>query len=211
MRVFLYTLIISGLALAGWSGYDWMQSTQTVEPMEAESEETQLPEPPKPENEPEPVKEEKEEEVEPDPEESFDFDEGEEIAALEIPTIDSRFEVFWGTDDEALDQGVGMYDSDEWTETPNVQKHTVLSGHRDTVFTEMGDVEEGDIMRVEFDGWVYEYEVDDSWITDAEDRTVIVEKEDPTLTVTTCYPFDYIGAAPDRYIMQGELVDYYEV
>ncbi|HDR8182695.1 TPA: hypothetical protein QC116_002048 [Bacillus thuringiensis] len=35
------------------------------------------------------------------------------------------------------------------------------------------------------------------WITDAEDRTVIVEKDKPTLT--TCYPFNYIGDAPDRF------------
>ncbi|WP_246516417.1 class D sortase [Salicibibacter cibarius] len=208
MRVFFYMLIAFGLALAGWAGYDWMQSTQTVESIEEEAEASEPAPEPEPEPEPEPVQE--EEESEPDPTKSFEFEKGDEIASLEIPSIDSRFEVFWGTDDATLDQGVGMYVSDEWTETPNVQKHTVLSGHRDTVFTEMGDVEEGDVMQVEFDGWIYEYEIDDIWITDADDRTVIVEKDEPVLTVTTCYPFDYIGAAPDRYIMQGELVDLYE-
>lgn len=42
------------------------------------------------------------------------------------------------------------------------------------------------------------------WITDAEDRTVIVEKDEPTLT--TCYPFNYIGDAPDRYIIEASLI-----
>lgn len=37
------------------------------------------------------------------------------------------------------------------------------------------------------------------WITDAEDRTVIVEKDEPTFTLTTRYPFNYIGDAPDQY------------
>ena len=44
------------------------------------------------------------------------------------------------------------------------------------------------------------------WITDAEDRTVIVEKDKPTLTLTTCYPFNYIGDAPDRYIIEASLI-----
>ncbi|AXF56249.1 class D sortase [Salicibibacter kimchii] len=201
-------IVIAGLALAGFSGYEWMQSSQSVESIDEKTESTEELQPEASEPDPEPA-EEKEAES-PDPSKTYDFAKGEEIAAFEIPSIDSRFEVFWGTDDATLDQGVGMYVSDEWTETPNVQKHTVLSGHRDTVFTELGDVEEDDVMHVEFDGWVYEYKIDDIWITDAEDRTVIVEKEDPVLTVTTCYPFDYIGAAPDRYIMQGELVDVYE-
>ena len=47
------------------------------------------------------------------------------------------------------------------------------------------------------------------WITDAEDRTVIVEKDKPTLTLTTCYPFNYIGDAPDRYIIEASLNYYY--
>ncbi|QDI93126.1 class D sortase [Salicibibacter halophilus] len=206
-------MVIFGVSLAAWSGYDWIQSTQSVESIDEDAElaeemQAEAPEP-EPELEPELV-EENEDAESPDPSQTYDFDKGDEMASLELPSIDSRFEVFWGTDDATLDQGVGMYVSDEWTETPNVQKHTVLSGHRDTVFTELGEVEEGDVMHVEFDGWVYEYEIDDIWITDADDRTVIVEKEESVLTVTTCYPFDYIGAAPDRYIMQGELVDLYE-
>ncbi|SCL86021.1 LPXTG-site transpeptidase family protein [Bacillus wiedmannii] len=44
------------------------------------------------------------------------------------------------------------------------------------------------------------------WITDAEDRTIIVEKDKPTLTLTTCYPFIYIGDAPDRYIIEASLI-----
>lgn len=44
------------------------------------------------------------------------------------------------------------------------------------------------------------------WITHADDRTVIVKKEEPTLTLTTCYPFDYIGDAPDRYIIEAKLI-----
>lgn len=46
--------------------------------------------------------------------------------------------------------------------------------------------------------------VNTHWITDAEDRTVIVKKE--KLTLTTCSPFNYIGDAPDRYIIEASLI-----
>src|SRR5699024_1976967 len=100
----------------------------------------------------------------------------------------------------------GMYVS-EWTTVPNREGgHTVLSGHRDTVFTGLDQLDQGEVLEIHYEGETFEYEINKTWITDAEDRTVIVEKEKPTLTLTTCYPFDYIGLAPDRYIVQATLV-----
>ncbi len=48
-----------------------------------------------------------------------------------------------------------------------------------------------------------------TWITHADDRTVIIKKEEPILTLTTCYPFNYIGDAPDRYIIEAKLTASY--
>lgn len=134
------------------------------------------------------------------------FEKGTEVARLEIPSIDSAYTVYWGADEEALDRGVGMYVS-EWTTTPDQKRHTVLSGHRDTVFTELGNLEKGDRLAVQFEKSLYIYEVEKTWITSADDRTVIVDKEKPTLTLTTCYPFEFIGNAPDRYIIESSLVE----
>ncbi len=64
------------------------------------------------------------------------YEQGEEMARLEIPEIENAYKTFWGADDATLKQGVGMYVS-EWTTTPDQKRHTVLSGHRDTVFTEL--------------------------------------------------------------------------
>lgn len=130
---------------------------------------------------------------------------GDHVATLVIPKINKSYEVFWGTDDETLAKGVGMYVS-KWTVPPDGERHTVLSGHRDTVFRPLGDLEIGDRLFVHYLGVDYEYEINKIWITHAEDRTVIVEKDEPTLTLTTCYPFYYIGSAPDRYIIQAHLV-----
>lgn len=104
-----------------------------------------------------------------------------------------------------MQKGVGLYVSD-LTTIPGEDGHTVLSGHRDTVFTGLGELQEKDQLLVDYEGETFIYEITDIWITHEDDRTVIVEKDVSTLTLTTCYPFDFIGYAPDRYIVQAELV-----
>lgn len=131
--------------------------------------------------------------------------EGEKVAILSIPKIKKKFSVYWGTNNTTLKKGVGMFVSD-MTTVPPQGGHTVLSGHRDTVFTELGELKEKNHLIVEYDNKIYSYEIQKIWITDADDRTVIVKKEAPTLTLTTCYPFDYIGDAPDRYIIEAKLI-----
>ncbi|MGG5739510.1 MULTISPECIES: class D sortase [Bacillus cereus group] len=131
--------------------------------------------------------------------------EGEKVAMLNIPKIKKKFSIYWGANDATLKKGVGMFVSD-LTTTPSGGGHTVLSGHRDTVFTELGELKEKDNLILEYDNTMYTYEIQKMWITHADDRTVIVKKEEPTLTLTTCYPFDYIGDAPDRYIIEAKLI-----
>jgi sortase A len=130
---------------------------------------------------------------------------GEKTATLLIPKIEQKYSVYWGADEATLKKGVGMYVSD-LTTVPGGYGHTVLSGHRDTVFTRLAELEEKDTLMVEYENEVYVYEITNTWITDKDDRSVIVKKDESTLTLTTCYPFDFIGSAPDRYIVQAELV-----
>ncbi|PEV98431.1 class D sortase [Bacillus cereus] len=130
--------------------------------------------------------------------------EGEKVAMLNIPKIKKKFSIYWGANDATLKKGVGMFVSDVTT-TPSGGGHTVLSGHRDTVFTDLGELKEKDTLILEYDNKTYTYEIQKIWITHADDRTVIIKKEEPTLTLTTCYPFDYIGDAPDRYIIEAKL------
>ncbi|MFL0405629.1 class D sortase [Bacillus nitratireducens] len=130
---------------------------------------------------------------------------GDKVAYLIIPKIQKKYSVYWGADDKVLKKGVGMFVSD-LTTTPSGNGHTVLSGHRDTVFIELGQLKENDQLIVEYENKTYTYRINKHWITDSEDRTVIVEKSEPTLTLTTCYPFNYIGDAPDRYIIEASLL-----
>lgn len=206
--------IIAGLALAGWNGYAWIsEASAGRETMEADdlvtvsdNENNQTPEPvPEASAEPSaPVSSpEKTEEAVRD---YSEYEKGDEAAVLLIPEINMKYPVYWGTDDDTLSQGVGYHEGD-FTTPPDGMQHTVLSGHRDTVFSELGDLEDGTKMYIQFEGVQYEYEIEKTWITDAEDRTVIVDKDDPTLTLTTCYPFSFVGPAPDRYIIEAPLVN----
>ncbi len=135
---------------------------------------------------------------------THEYQQGEKIAALIIPKLQQSFTVYWGTDEDTLGKGVGMFAS-PLTTIPG-QGHTVLSGHRDTVFTGLEKLETGDKLIVNYEEQSYTYIIEKIWITDKDDRTVIVEKNEPTLTLTTCYPFTYVGNAPDRYILQGKLL-----
>lgn len=213
-------LITAGLAGAAWNGYAW--ATESSSGREAlESDDIVALEPEAEEGPPvEAEANEPEELDEPAdlPEPAFDapasdeprmyeeYDKGDDIGWLLIPAVDMKYPIYWGTDDETLKQGVGYHEGD-FTVPPDGMQHTVLSGHRDTVFRELGELEDGDSMYIQFEGVQYEYEIDKTWITDAEDRTVIVDKDEPVLTLTTCYPFTFIGPAPDRYIIEAPLVD----
>lgn len=203
----LYKLmIITGLAIVLFYGFQWYSAKQAVEEstitereLFSETVSGKTTE----------IKEKEEITITPETvmsDELNQYQKGEEMARLEIPSINSAYQVYWGADSDTLDQGVGMYVS-KWTTTPDEKRHTVLSGHRDTVFSELGSVKEGERLALRYEEDIYIYEVEKIWITDAEDRTVIVDKEEGTLTLTTCYPFQYLGNAPDRYIIQSSLVE----
>lgn len=128
---------------------------------------------------------------------------GEEIGELYIPKLKANLPIYEGTSDEELEIGVGHYTD---SVLPGEKDNTVLSGHRDTVFRNLGKVGKGDALIVRTGAGEFEYRVNKVRIVDKNDRTVIVPKPRATLTVSTCYPFTYTGSAPKRYILVAYLV-----
>ena len=129
---------------------------------------------------------------------------GETFGELIIPKISASLPIVEGTDEDELERGVGHYAN---SVLPGEKDNSVLSGHRDTVFRRLGEVGVGDKLVVKTTAGKFTYKVRQVRIVDADDRTVIVPKPRATLTVTTCYPFAYIGDAPDRYILVATLID----
>lgn len=218
-------LILTGILFAGWNGFNWLfQSSSgqqailaddlvTVVREDKQAVETNeldkvAPEKPSTNKDTSSTDQGAGEEVEKGEVESRDYKEytqGEKIGWLLIPSLDKKYPIYWGTDEDTLTQGVGNHIG-KFTTPPDGLRHTVLSGHRDTVFRELGELKNGESMFIQFEGVQYEYKIQRSWITSAEDRTVIVAKDEPVLTLTTCYPFTFLGAAPDRYIIEAPLV-----
>jgi sortase A len=128
---------------------------------------------------------------------------GEKIGVLTIPKLNRSLPIFEGTNSEILKQGVGHYTH---SVLPGENNNSVLSGHRDTVFRGLGDVGINDELIVTTDDGEYLYKIRKVRIVDQNDRTVLVPKPKSTLTVTTCYPFGFIGNAPKRYILVADLL-----
>ncbi|MFJ7745140.1 class D sortase [Peribacillus sp. NPDC097295] len=128
---------------------------------------------------------------------------GDLIGELYIPKLEATLPIYHGTDEDELEKGVGHYAG---SVLPGEKDNSVLSGHRDTVFRKLGDVGEGDLLVTKTEAGTFTYKVRKVRIVDADDRTVIVPKPKATLTVTTCYPFSYIGSAPERYVLIADLL-----
>ncbi|MFB6469039.1 class D sortase [Cytobacillus sp. Hz8] len=128
---------------------------------------------------------------------------GDEIGQLEIPKLKSTLPIYHGSDEDELEKGVGHYAK---SVLPGENDNTVLSGHRDTVFRRLGEIKIGDQLIIQTSAGKFTYKVKKTKIVDKNDRTIIVPKPRATLTVSTCYPFNYIGSAPKRYILIANLI-----
>ncbi|WP_035427028.1 MULTISPECIES: class D sortase [Sediminibacillus] len=130
---------------------------------------------------------------------------GETAGILSIPKIGAELPIVEGTDPDDLEKGVGHY---KGTAYPAEDDQIVLSGHRDTVFRRMGEVEVGDIFIVRLPYGEFRYEMKSARVVDADDRTVIKPTApEEILTLTTCYPFSYLGNAPQRYVITAVPVE----
>lgn len=128
---------------------------------------------------------------------------GGRIGTLTIPVLKRRIPIIEGTGDDELDRGVGHFVQ---SVLPGQSDNCVLSGHRDTVLTDLGRVHRGDELVVQTSTGRFTYEVRRIRIVDKDDRTVIVPTVHAVLTLSTCYPFHFVGSAPKRYVLVADLV-----
>jgi sortase A len=128
---------------------------------------------------------------------------GDVIGTLSIPKIKKTINIIEGTGTKELKLGVGHYVG---SVLPGVSDNSVLAGHRDSVFRNLGQLKIGDLMTVRTSYGTFVYEVHKIRIVNANDRTVIVPTQDAILTLSTCYPFRFIGNAPKRYVVQAGLI-----
>ena len=124
------------------------------------------------------------------------------LAVLKIPEIDIEVPVFDGTDDLILNRGAGRI---EGTAMPNQPGNSGIAAHRDGFFRELADVELGDEIVVETIDSSSTYVIEDIRIVDPTDVWVLDPTDLQSITLVTCYPFYFIGSAPQRYIVRAGL------
>jgi sortase A len=129
---------------------------------------------------------------------------GENIGNLIIPALKRVIPIIQGADEDELKKGVGHFDQ---SVLPGEADNSILSGHRDTVFRELGKLKIGDELTTETSAGTFTYIIKQTRVVHKDDKTVIVPMDHAVLTVTTCYPFRFIGDAPDRYIITADLIE----
>jgi sortase A len=123
------------------------------------------------------------------------------FARLEAPSVGLAATVLEGSNDQTLAKAAGRI---EYTALPGAG-NTGIAGHRDTVFRPLRGLKVGDNLRLTTADKVFEYRVSKLSIVEPDAVHVLDPGDRPMLTLVTCYPFNYIGAAPRRYIVAATL------
>jgi sortase A len=126
------------------------------------------------------------------------------LGRLEISGLRIAAMVAEGVDTKTLDRAVGHIPS---TALPGGLGNCALAGHRDTFLRGLGGVRVSDLIRIVTPERTYHYEV--LWSAVVEPRRVDVLDSTATrsLTLVTCYPFEFIGRAPLRFVVRARQIE----
>lgn len=122
------------------------------------------------------------------------------LAMLRIPDVGVEVAVLRGTDELTLNRGVGHI---EGTPLPGAQGNIGLAGHRDGFFRPLKDIEPGHRVELVTLQESLSYRVTDTWIVDPSEVGVLAPTDEDALTLVTCYPFYFVGHAPQRFIVRA--------
>jgi LPXTG-site transpeptidase (sortase) family protein len=126
------------------------------------------------------------------------------LTRISVPAINLDAVIVEGTSHKALLRGPGHL---KGTPSPGDLGNSVISGHRDTFFRHIYELNKGDIVTVQRDGKAFNYQVTGKEIVQPTDLSVLAPSPDARLTLITCYPTYYIGPAPKRLVVFTKLVD----
>jgi sortase A len=132
-----------------------------------------------------------------------DIPRGAMVGRIEIPRLGVSAVIKAGTDARTLQLAVGHIPG---TAFPGEGGNMGLAGHRDTFFRRLRDIRPDDAIRVTTPSGKFEYVVERTDVVEPKDVWVLDPTPDPALTLVTCYPFTYVGTAPQRFIVRAMLL-----
>lgn len=129
---------------------------------------------------------------------------GSVLGWIEIPRLNLSTVVLEGYDEPQLRLGAGHVPG---TAEPGEPGNVVIAAHRDSFFRALRDVSKGDRVVLTTPTASFVYQVETTQVTGPRDVSVIKPRGGAELTLVTCYPFTFIGSAPDRFIVRARKLD----
>ena len=109
-----------------------------------------------------------------------------------------------GTDAKSLRLGPGHL---EGSALPGEPDNCIIAGHRDGPFRRLGSARPGDIVEIADRARVSRYRVESIETVPKDDLRPLSPSSEPVLTLITCFPFRYVGKAPNRFIVRASLLE----
>ena len=125
------------------------------------------------------------------------------LGRVQVSTIGLAVMVLEGIDGRTLRRGVGHVPG---TSLPGEQGNVVIAGHRDTFFRELRNLNRNDEIDFETRRGSFRYSVDFIQIVESDNTRILDTSDESILTLITCYPFQFIGPAPKRFIVRAHLL-----
>ena len=125
------------------------------------------------------------------------------LGILSIDKLNLKVPVYNGTDEINLNRGAGRIKGTARVDKPG---NLGIAAHRDGFFRVLKDIEIGDSIDMLTHQGKTEFVVSSITIVDPTDISVLAPTDDKSITLVTCYPFYFVGHAPKRYIVKGELL-----
>jgi sortase A len=128
---------------------------------------------------------------------------GDLIGRVDVDRLGVSVAVVEGDDASELQHAAGHV---EGTALPGDRGNIAIAAHRDTFFRPLKNIRNGDVIRLATPGGVYRYRVSSTRIVKPQDIGVLTSDGREELTLVTCYPFYFIGSAPERFIVRAERI-----
>jgi len=125
------------------------------------------------------------------------------LGLMDIPRLGLSVAVLQGTNSRMLRLGVGHI---KGTPLPGELGNSGIAGHRDTFFRALEDVRRSDEIDFQTATGQFRYQVDWVKVVAPDDTSVLAPSTDAALTLVTCYPFYFVGPAPNRFVVRATRV-----
>jgi sortase A len=122
---------------------------------------------------------------------------------MEIPRLGMTMVVAEGTDETTLRRAGGHI---RGTTLPGQPGNVGIAGHRDTLFRPLRNIRQNDLITLTTLQGEYRYRVESTEIVSPSDVSVLGSDGHEVLTLVTCYPFYFVGPAPDRFIVRAKRI-----